>query len=126
VCEVAVHINYCYIPEPEHVTGEVTEIDRQDLERAKEFQRTATGYAVEQGTRPSTIGLVLGSNPVALLAWYIYPSSYHILSYLTTYLRIGEKFLDWSDTTPDLDTIIETVALYWFTDTISSSFYNYR
>jgi hypothetical protein len=42
-----------------------------DLERAMEFQRTATGYAVEQGTRPSTLGLVLSSSPVALLAWYL-------------------------------------------------------
>jgi microsomal epoxide hydrolase len=43
------------------------------------------------GTRPSTIGHVLSSNPLALLAW------------------IGEKFLEWSDEDPPLDTILTNV-----------------
>lgn len=40
--------------------------------------------------------------------------------------RVGEKFLLWSDDDPSLDTILESLSLYWFTDTISTSFYCYR
>ncbi|EPE36539.1 alpha/beta-Hydrolase [Glarea lozoyensis ATCC 20868] len=104
----AVHVNYCYLPEPENVKGEISEVDRRDIARAQNFKETGSGYALEQATRPATLGIVLSSSPLALLAW------------------VGEKFLEWSDESPSLDTIIEAVALYWFTDTISSSFYNYR
>lgn len=27
------------------------------------------GYALEQGTKPATIGLALGSSPMAMLSW---------------------------------------------------------
>ena len=70
--------------------------------------RTGAAYALEQGTRPSTLGLALNSSPLALLAW------------------VGEKFLAWSDEDPSLDTILEDVSLYWFTQTIARSFYTYR
>lgn len=66
------------------------------------------GYSLEQATKPSTIGIVLGSNPLALLAW------------------IGEKFLAWSDTDPTLDQILESVTLYWFTESMSRGVYPYR
>ncbi|CAG8957630.1 hypothetical protein HYFRA_00010497 [Hymenoscyphus fraxineus] len=104
----AVHVNYCYMPEPDKPLGDVTATDLEDLKRAREFKATGSAYALEQGTRSSTIGLVLSSSPLALLAW------------------VGEKFLEWSDEKPSLDTILESVTLYWLTDTISSSFYNYR
>lgn len=32
----------------------------------------------------------------------------------------------WSDDDPSLDTILESLTLYWLTDTISTSFYCYR
>jgi hypothetical protein len=30
-----------------------------------------TGYMLEQGTKPGAISLVLESNPLAMLAWYV-------------------------------------------------------
>lgn len=42
------------------------------------------------------------------------------------YTRIGEKFLDWSDEDPSLDTILEALTLYWVTDTIANCLYPYR
>lgn len=59
-------------------------------------------------TRPSTVSLLLGSNPLATLAW------------------IGEKYLEWSDVDPDLDTILEVASLYWFTESGGKSVYPYR
>lgn len=55
--------------EPSNPIGEVTATDLEDLKRATEFSKTASGYALEQATRPSTLGLVLSSSPLALLAW---------------------------------------------------------
>lgn len=49
-----------------------------------------------------------------------------LLIYVLKYARIGEKFLDWTDKDPALDTILQSVTLYWLTDTISRSFYPYR
>lgn len=66
---IAVHVNLCYMAEPAQPLGEVTSTDLEDLKRATEFQKTGSGYALEQGTRPSTLGLVLSSSPLALLAW---------------------------------------------------------
>ena len=74
----------------------------------KSFFVSGAAYAAEQGTRPGTLGLVLESNPLSLLAW------------------VGEKFLAWSDEDPSLDTILADVSLYWFTKTISRCFYPYR
>lgn len=40
--------------------------------------------------------------------------------------RIGEKFLEWTDTDPALDDILESVTLYWLTDTFPRCIYPYR
>ncbi|KAH9845072.1 Epoxide hydrolase N terminus [Teratosphaeria destructans] len=65
-------------------------------------------YALEHGSRPATIGLVLATSPLALLAW------------------IGEKFLEWSDEAPALDEILASVSLYWLTETFARCIYPYR
>lgn len=40
--------------------------------------------------------------------------------------RIGEKFLEWTDTDPALDDVLESVTLYWLTDTFPRCIYPYR
>lgn len=40
--------------------------------------------------------------------------------------RIGEKFLEWSDADPPLDAILESVSLYWFTQTFPRAIWPYR
>jgi microsomal epoxide hydrolase len=107
------HLNFMYIAgimdksSPEDVLSAQEE---KDIKRLKEFMDTGSAYAKMHGTKPSTIGLVLASSPVALLAW------------------VGEKFLAWSDpaTTPDLHTIVADIALYWLTGCFPTSIYTYR
>ena len=106
-CE-ALHINFCIMPEPKDAKGAISEAEKVGLQRAAEFSKLGSAYALEHATRPSTIGFVLGSNPVSLLAW------------------IGEKFLDWSDEDPPLDVILEAASLYWFTNCAATSLYPYR
>lgn len=47
----------------------LNEFEQRGLKRAGDFMTTGTAYAYEHGTRASTIGHVLSSNPIALLAW---------------------------------------------------------
>ena len=94
---------------PEGVPDDAIDaLDARQLARGQEFVTTGTAYARGHGTRPATIGLVLSSSPIALLAW------------------IGEKFLAWTDKDPSVDTILESVTLYWLTDTFPTVIYSYR
>lgn len=52
-------------PPADSLTSEELEI----LERSAAWLKTGLAYALEHGTRPATIGLVVSSNPLALLAW---------------------------------------------------------
>lgn len=79
------------------------------LEQTYEYFRTKHGYSIEHGTRPSTIGHVIASNPLALLAW------------------VGEKLIDWADDGNfPLDTVLRFVTIYWLTETFPTSIYPYR
>lgn len=40
--------------------------------------------------------------------------------------RIGEKFHEWTDTTPDPDHILTNISLYWYTSSILTSIQPYR
>jgi microsomal epoxide hydrolase len=44
-------------------------LEKRAVEYAAQWAKLGTAYAQEHGTRPSTIGFVLSSNPLALLAW---------------------------------------------------------
>ena len=82
--------------------------ERQSLVRGMEFTATGSAYAAMHATRPSTLGLVLSRSPLSTLAW------------------VGEKMYAWTDTPPDLSTILANLTLYETTDTIAGSFYPYR
>jgi len=88
----------------------ISNAEKKGVERMDQFMTVGRSYADEHGTKPSTIGLVLSSSPVAQLGW------------------IGEKFLAWSDpsTTPSLNTILTDITLYWLTGCYPTSIYTYR
>ena len=103
------HVNMMGIP-PEESDGLPShdESEKRAVHRASEAIDTAYGFALQQGTRPATIGLVLNSSPLALLSW------------------IGEKFLEWTDEDPPLEKILQEVTLYWMTDTVPRCLYHNR
>jgi pimeloyl-ACP methyl ester carboxylesterase len=83
-----------------------------DLERAAANHRYGAelaGYARIQETRPQTLAYGLTDSPVGQLAW------------------IAEKFADWTDSAAEslsainLDDMLTTVSIYWFTATAGSS-----
>ncbi|KAF2189179.1 epoxide hydrolase-like protein [Zopfia rhizophila CBS 207.26] len=105
----ALHLNFTRIAElPDANEPGLSEAQKKGVARAKHWRETGMAYAMEHGSRPSTISLVLSSNPLALLAW------------------IGEKMLEWTDDDPSLDTILTNVSLYWFTQGFPRSIYPYR
>jgi hypothetical protein len=40
--------------------------------------------------------------------------------------RIGEKFQEWTDETPSLTKILDSITLYWFTESFPRCIYTYR
>lgn len=107
------HLNFMYnrsFVDNASADDDVTDQEKKGIERMNQFRTVGSAYANVHGTRPSTIGLVLASSPIAQLAW------------------IGEKFLAWSDpsTTPSLHTILSDITLYWLTGCYPTSIYPYR
>ncbi|NUT50418.1 MAG: epoxide hydrolase [Saccharothrix sp.] len=100
---VAVHVNYLPTRPVEGV--ELSEEDERRLDRVKAMMRDRPGYQVLHATRPQTVSYALTDSPVGLLAW------------------IAEKFAEWTDPASkiDVDRVLTTVSLYWFTATAGSS-----
>jgi microsomal epoxide hydrolase len=104
----ALHLNMPIASRPDN-PGPLTEEEKADLAAMAHFQREESGYALEQGTKPQTLGMALNDSPAGLLAWVV------------------EKFRTWSDCgghpegTFARDQLITNVMLYWVTETITSS-----
>ncbi|KAK0658023.1 Alpha/Beta hydrolase protein [Cercophora newfieldiana] len=88
----------------------VTEEEQAHLKYADEWGTTGKAYASEHATRPSTISLVVNTNPLAMLAW------------------IGEKLIEWSDyrVSPSIEKIITHASFYWYTGSFGRSMWAYR
>ncbi|MGI5233038.1 epoxide hydrolase family protein [Actinoallomurus sp. CA-142502] len=104
------HTTVPWAPRPEGFDDNtLTPTEKRWLEEYAEFGRSGRGYALQQSTRPQTIGYALVDSPTAQLAW------------------IAEKFFDFSDseTNPEeavsRDRILDDVSLYWFTRTGASA-----
>ncbi|KAF2733648.1 alpha/beta-hydrolase [Polyplosphaeria fusca] len=105
----AMHLNFCMMPKPEDVPDtDLEPVERDAIERSKFFVETATAYGRMHAQRPATIGHMLSSSPLALLAW------------------IGEKFLEWTDQDLPLDMVLADITLYWLCESFPTSIYTYR
>jgi microsomal epoxide hydrolase len=63
-------VNVVFMRKPDGMTDDhLNAFEIEGIERMTKFMTTGAGYAMEHGTRPSTIGHVLSSSPIALLAW---------------------------------------------------------
>ncbi|KAH8703842.1 Alpha/Beta hydrolase protein [Talaromyces proteolyticus] len=102
-------VNVCAMRRPDGMTDDrLDAFEKRGVQRMSDFVTTGSAYAMEHGTRPSTIGHVLSTSPVALLAW------------------IGEKFLEWVDDPLPPEVILESITLYWLTETFPRAIYTYR
>ncbi|KAK4167739.1 putative hydrolase [Cladorrhinum sp. PSN259] len=124
----SVLLNYSPVPAPRDFDlNSLSESEVKGVKRGEWFKSDGCAYAMEQATRPATLGLALSTNPVALLAW------------------IGEKYLEWTDkgsfpfnsalrpesggykySSELMREAIASVAFYWLTGKAHTSFYSYR
>ena len=109
----AIHLNMPIAAPPAEPVP-LTAAEEADLAAFREFQREESAYALEQGTKPQTLGVSLNDSPAGLLAWIV------------------EKFRAWSDCDGDpenaftRDQLLTNVMVYWVTQTITSSARLYR
>lgn len=105
---VGIHLNMPIGVRPEEAV-ELSDEDKADLAAMARFQSEESGYAMQQGTKPQTLGVALNDSPAGLLAWFV------------------EKFRGWSDCDghPEKvfsrDQLITNAMLYWLTQTAASS-----
>src|SRR6185436_5824667 len=100
-------------PPPVYDPAGLTADERAYLDAEKAWADEERGYSHEQQTRPLTLAQGLSDSPSGLLAWIL------------------EKYRAWSDCGGDVSTrfdddfLLTQASLYWFTNTISTSFRPY-
>lgn len=89
--------------------GNLTAEEQAMLAKAKHYDRSGSGYARQQATRPQTLGYGLTDSPVGQAAW------------------IYEKLQEWTDndgaveSVLSFDEMLDNITLYWLTGTATSS-----
>jgi pimeloyl-ACP methyl ester carboxylesterase len=93
--------------------------ERAALDELATFQKTGSGYFLEQATRPQTIGYALLDSPVALAAWMLDHDT-------DSYQKIARAFIDGQPTgNLTQDRIVDNITLYWLTGTGASAARSY-
>ena len=93
--------------------ADLTDEEREFLAGGTAWSSEQGAYAHQQRTKPLTLAQGLSDSPTGLLAWIV------------------EKYRDWSDCNGDVssrfsdDFLLTQASLYWFTNTISTSFRQY-
>ncbi len=89
------------------------ELERRFIDAKQVWLAAEGGYLHEQSTKPHTLAAGLGDSPVGLAAWIV------------------EKLRAWSDCGGDVEAVfpredlLTWLSLYWFTETIGTSFTPY-
>ena len=67
------HATNRYIASPPEGTPEYDQLVKSGGPKARDVLRGVMpfAYALEQGTKPSTMGLAMGCNPMSMLAWQV-------------------------------------------------------
>ncbi|ADB30252.1 Epoxide hydrolase domain protein [Kribbella flavida DSM 17836] len=111
--EALVGIHLLAVADPPEVEPDsITPEEQAYLDARAAWTTDEGGYQHQQMTRPTTLGFGLSDSPAGLLAWIL------------------EKYRAWTDTadrppTFDDDFVLTQASLYWFSNTISTSFRPY-
>ncbi len=96
-----IHLNFAIVDQ--EAVAEPTAEETEYLRRLREFRKRGNGYAIQQSTRPQTLGYGLVDSPAAQCAWIV------------------EKFNAWSDgdghpeDSFSRDDLLDNVMVYWVT-----------
>jgi len=106
---VGIHLNYAPVPRDRSTMDDLTEFERRSIEDVGYHLEWGSSYALQQATRPQTVGYALVDSPVGQCAW------------------IAEKYWAWTDHDGDpisaltRDQMLDNVSVYWHTGTAASS-----
>ncbi|NJC68318.1 epoxide hydrolase [Planosporangium thailandense] len=107
---VGIHLNMLPVAGRDRLaTQDLTDFERRSLADAAYHREWGSGYALEQATRPQTVGYGLVDSPVGQCAW------------------IAEKYWAWTDHGGDplsalsRDQMLDNISVYWHTATAASS-----
>jgi epoxide hydrolase len=92
--------------------AELTEEEKLGLEKQNRFEKEEAGYFLLQSTRPQTIGYALADSPVGQAAW-ILEKLFHWSQHDGTWPSFSDVF--------SLDECLDTITLYWLTNSAASS-----
>jgi pimeloyl-ACP methyl ester carboxylesterase len=104
----AIHLNMPLV-RPRDPGSDLSEAEQRTLDRLQYYAKWDSGYAIQQSSRPQTLGYGLADSPVGQAAW------------------IYEKFHAWTDNdgTPESalspDDMLDNIMVYWLTNTATSS-----
>jgi pimeloyl-ACP methyl ester carboxylesterase len=104
----AIHVNMPLVL-PLDLSASLSSAEARMLKQLEHARRFGAGYAMQQSTRPQTLGYALADSPAGQAAW------------------IYEKFHEWSDNggspedTITLDEMLDNIMLYWLTNSGVSS-----
>ncbi|MFW2828744.1 epoxide hydrolase family protein [Sphingomonas sp. ID0503] len=104
----AIHVNMPLVM-PADVSGSLSEGEARMLSDMEDYARVDNGYAIQQSTRPQTLGYGLADSPVGQAAW------------------IYEKFWSWTDNQGSptdalgMDEMLDNIMLYWLPNKGASS-----
>lgn len=104
----AIHSNMVLaLPDPETM-ADLSDLEKRAAARMQYYQEKESGYSSIQKTRPQTIGYALADSAVGQMAWIL------------------EKFRNWSDCDDNFsgfsrDALLDTITLYWLTNSGASS-----
>jgi pimeloyl-ACP methyl ester carboxylesterase len=103
-----IHVNLIAVP-PQPLSDPPTPEEQDMIASGTLYQTKENGYAIEQSTKPQTLGYGLADSPVGQAMW------------------IYEKFQSWTDCNGDpenlltRDEILDNIMLYWLTNSGASS-----
>ncbi len=104
----AVHSNMVLAPPDPATLADMSDLEKRAATRMQYYQEKESGYSAIQRTRPQTIGYALADSAVGQMAWIL------------------EKFRNWSDCDDSFsgfsrDALLDTITLYWLTNSAASS-----
>jgi len=106
---VGIHLNYAPVPADRSTMDSLTPAEQKSLADTGYHLEWGSGYALQQGTRPQTLGYGLVDSPAGQCAW------------------IAEKYWAWTDHDGDpyqalsRDQMLDNVSVYWHTASAASS-----
>ncbi|MFJ9375997.1 epoxide hydrolase family protein [Streptomyces sp. NPDC101455] len=110
---VGIHLLDILSTPPDATAAQLTDEEREYLTTFAAWSQEEGAYAHQQRTRPLTLAQGLSDSPSGLLGWML------------------EKYRSWSDCEGNLSTrftddfLLTQASLYWFTNTIGTSFIPY-